>query len=652
VLTFSPIKNSSSYAARHLSYSDYADEQAKVTGQWMGKLAAELGLSGAVVNEKLEALGAGHHPETGEKLRPRIRKDENAINLYDFTISAPKSLSMLAVIEGDEWLLAAHDRCVAKAMSEVETLAATRVRMDGANENRTTGNLAIAVYRHDTSRDLDAQVHSHCVVPNLTFDPVENRYKALKARPICEAANYATEVYRNELARELMSLGYEVETVYDENGRDAGLEIKKVDKPLRDKQSSRSNTRDELIEQFKREKGKTPTNKQIAVMIRESREDKLKEISTAEVRALQRERIGEEGRNTLHQVHKEARERGPIVEHSPALESLEYAKAHLFARRSVFREHEILTEALKHGRGRIRLDELKAAMQEQILSGELIGSGGDLATRQTLERERAILMSVNRGIGQYEKLGGESRRFQPAAEAGLNEEQRKAVTGILSSRDGVVCLQGAAGTGKTRTLGELRRGLMEGGREVFGVAPTQSAVEEMKKDGVEGSVSISNLLVNESMQEKLRGQVLFVDEAGMIGGEDMASLLQLREKLGFRMVLIGDTKQIQSVQATDSLRILQRESRLKTFELSEIQRQKGAYKKAMSALRDNPEEGFEQLVRMGAVHEVPVLDRAEAAVAAYQQDAAQPGKNGKPRSVLVVCPTWAEIDQDKEDRKS
>lgn len=643
MLTFSPIKNGSGYAARHLSYSDYVDENAKVTGQWMGKMAEQLGLSGEVSIDQFEALRTGCHPETGERLRPRIRED--GINLYDFTLSAPKSLSMLAINEGDTRLLGAHDRAVARSMAELETLAATRVRLDGLNENRQTGNLAIAVYRHDTSRDLDAQVHSHCVVPNVTYDPVEKRHKALKARPMCEAANYATEVYRNELAHEMMILGYELETIYDEHGRDAGFEVKKVEKPLRDKQSSRSATRDALIAEFQKREGRNPTKKEVAVLIRTSRKDKLPEISTADLRALQRERIGEDGRNTLHQVHREALERGPREESSPALESLEYAKAHLFARRSVFAEHEILTEALRHGRGRIRLGELKAVMQSQISSGELIGSRGDFATLQTLERERAIVGSVNRGIGQYEKLGGEGRRFQPAAEAKLNEEQARAVSGILNSRDGVVCLQGAAGTGKTRTLGELRRGIMEAGREVYGVAPTQSAVDEMKKDGVEGSVTISNLLVNQAAQEKLRGEVLFLDESGMIGGDDMASLLQLREKLGFRMVLIGDTKQIQAVMATDSLRIMQKESRLKTFELADIQRQKGAYKKAISTLRKDPAQGLSQLMDMGAVHEVPILDRAEAAVAAYRNEVSKSGKDGKQHSVLVVCPTWNEIDK-------
>ncbi|MHB2008359.1 MAG: MobF family relaxase [Acidobacteriaceae bacterium] len=147
-----------------MEYSDYYDEQRKVQGEWQGRGAELLGLRGEVTREQFEAIREGMHPETGEFLRPRHSADRigedgaeqsKARSLYDLTFSAPKSVSVQALVGGDERLLPAHDKAVREALAEAEHYAATRVRMDGANEDRTTGNWVVATYRHDASRELD-----------------------------------------------------------------------------------------------------------------------------------------------------------------------------------------------------------------------------------------------------------------------------------------------------------------------------------------------------------------------------------------------------------------------------------------------------------------------------------------------------------------
>ena len=150
------------YAARYLAQSDYYAEGQRVVGQWKGRGAELLGLSGAVETEDFESVRQGLAPRTGDFLRQRHSADRMAADgstlaqgrhLYDFTISAPKSISIMAILGGDERLLAAHERAVAETMEELEKHAASRVRQDGANGDRTTGNLALAIYHHDTSRD-------------------------------------------------------------------------------------------------------------------------------------------------------------------------------------------------------------------------------------------------------------------------------------------------------------------------------------------------------------------------------------------------------------------------------------------------------------------------------------------------------------------
>ena len=110
----------------------------------------------------------------------------------------------------DERILEAHTRAVRSALREFEAFAATRVRAGGAQSDRLTGNFAAALFTHDTSRALDPHLHTHCIVFNATFDPVENRWKALQNYELLRARKFAENVYYHELARELRGFGYQI----------------------------------------------------------------------------------------------------------------------------------------------------------------------------------------------------------------------------------------------------------------------------------------------------------------------------------------------------------------------------------------------------------------------------------------------------------
>jgi hypothetical protein len=162
-------------------------------------------------------LRQGLDPRTSDFLRVRHSADRTAVDgtklaqgrsLYDFTISAPKSVSVLAILGGDDRLIEAHRTAVAETLEEAEMYAASRVRQGGANKDRPTANLALAVYHHDASRELDPQLHTHAVAANLTYDGTEGRWKALQASEIYERRAYLSEVHRNALAREVRALGH------------------------------------------------------------------------------------------------------------------------------------------------------------------------------------------------------------------------------------------------------------------------------------------------------------------------------------------------------------------------------------------------------------------------------------------------------------
>jgi conjugative relaxase-like TrwC/TraI family protein len=649
MLTIRAMSGGVGYAQRHLEHSDYYDENRRVQGEWQGRGAELLGLRGNVAQKQFEAVREGLHPETGEYLRPRHGADRVAMDgteqskarsLYDLTFSAPKSISIQAMVAGDERLITAHDKAVRAALTEAENHAATRVRLLGANEDRTTGNWVVATYRHDASRELDPQLHTHAVAANLTYDGIEGRWKALQASGLYERRAFLTEVYRNTLAHEVRDLGYSIETRRDSRGRDLGFEIRGVSDQLLAKYSQRSAQRDQAIDEFTKQNGRKPTDNEVAVLVRETRADKLAEISTEQVRQQQQARLSPEEQRSLEQLQYNSMEyqQNASYEISRTQDSLQYAKEHLFERRSVVHDYELLTEALQHGRGQVDLGQLRGVLQVEQSQGELIHVGNRLATRDSLDREQRMVALVGKSIGQYPRLGG-TYEFRPTEH--LRDEQKHAVQQILDSRDFAVNLRGAAGTGKTATLQEIDRGLREAGRSVTAIAPTRSAVEELQKVGFRDAMTVSRLLEDESAQAALRGRVLIVDEAGMISGRQMDGILQLAEQQQTRILFSGDTRQIQSVEASDALRILEHESQMKSVSLTGVQRQSNAaYRDAIQTLRESPEQGFEKLERLGSVHEVSFAERGRVVADLYREMTTDPS-----RKILVVAPTHEEISR-------
>jgi conjugative relaxase-like TrwC/TraI family protein len=578
MLTIRAMSDGKGYSARYLERSDYYAEGERVLGLWRGRGAQLLGLSGDVRTEQFEALRRGCDPRTGEFLRQRQSADRTATdgttqsrgrNLYDFTFSAPKSVSIVASLGQDDRLTEAHRRAADETLKELETCAQTRVRQDGANEDRRTGNLVLAVYQHDTSRELDPQLHTHAVAANATYDGTEGRWKALQASEIYDCRAYLTEVYRNALARELRRLGYELVDRRDGRGRNKGFEIQGISEKLLEHFSQRSAQRNRAIAEFVQQTGRQPSDNEVAILVRKSRADKQVEISTEEVRRRQRARLTRDNERNLVQLREAALGRPEVREREQrsVAASLEYAQRHIFERVSVARVDELLAEALRYGRGHVGLGELKGHLALQESVGTVLRAGREVATRESLDREQEMVERLNRGLGRFERLGQSdfvvSDRLRP--------EQKNVIHFLLDSRDLAVNPRGAAGTGKTATLQELHRGLREAGQRVIAVAPTMSAVEERQKVGFASAMSLEKLLQDQKAHREIWNGVVILDEAGMVSGNQMAQVLRLAERQSARIVFSGDTRQIQSVEACDALRVLEKESRLKSCSLTQVQ---------------------------------------------------------------------------------
>lgn len=671
MLTAKAMTGGEGYAANHLSNSDYYAEGETVKGKWMGRGAELLGLEGEVTMQQFDAIRQAIDPATGEFLRQRqsadrygevtrngettIEKTGTGRNLYDFTVSAPKALSVLAL--EDPRAMEAHHAGVSAIAQELERLAGARIRKGAANAanlSRVTSNLVIARYDHTASRALDPQIHSHLVAGNLTYDGVEGKWKALDATEVYQQTGYLTEVYRNEAARVLNTLGYQT---YDrfEHGKDNGFGIVGINEETLEKFSRRTAQKEAAIQQFIRENGRQPSRNEISQLVRETRDAKLTAISTAEVIDRQRARMTPEEVRTLQGLRETALERGSIRQTAAAAPSLAHATEHIFERVSVAKEHEVKAEALRHGRGRIELPELKAAIRSNVVTGALLTAGGEVATEQTLERERRMIAAINDGARRFEPLG-QGHDFT-SANRRLNDEQKAGLAAVLESRDWAINIQGAPGVGKTYMLQELQRATGEARISIIPVAPSARAVQELQSEGFPQAMTIARLLSDPKQQAQLAGQVLLVDEAGMVSSQDMSELLKLAKDQRARIIFSGDTRQIKSVGEGDALRILERESKLSRVSLVEVQRQRNPeYKAAVQALRTNPAEGYRKLEAMGVIREVGWREVGPEVSRAYREAAAVPNLKGHARSILVVARTHDQIKSIshaiREDRKA
>ncbi|MGH7995104.1 MAG: MobF family relaxase, partial [Opitutaceae bacterium] len=212
------LRNAREYFREHLCVGEYYAEGQKVVGEWIGQGAFDLGLSGSVKQKDFLALCEGRHPETGKWLTQRhngVRREEgrtapNRRIFHDFVISPPKSVSVVALYQ-DPRIVELHSRAVGIAMKELEKFTETRVRRRKQNAERVTGNFAAACFQHETSRELDPHLHTHCVAFNATFDPVEGRWKALQTVGMYRAQKFVENLYFHEVARGLRTLGYEIE---------------------------------------------------------------------------------------------------------------------------------------------------------------------------------------------------------------------------------------------------------------------------------------------------------------------------------------------------------------------------------------------------------------------------------------------------------
>ena len=654
MLTIRTCKVFSKALGEYLRQADYYSEGMKVEGRCYGRLCQAVGLGETkyITDEAFARVASNHHAVTGEQLTERMKDGRRAG--YDAVFNAPKSVSIQAFLGGDERLIAAHERAVNEALQELEVSAC---HQDGQGINKryvASGAIAAAVFRHGESRALDPHLHSHAFIFNVTQND-SGRLLALESSNIFERTKYLTEVYRNALAREVHRLGYAIER------RAHGFELAGVSPELLVRFSKRAQQRVAATAAREAELGRELTRDEIAVLVRANREKKQYELTPVEVRQRQIEQVSDSELRQLRELRPPGPLRGVTYTVTPG-EARTRAIEHVFERRTVVPLHELTAEVIRQSYGQYSLRDLK----ETIAKGSgLLHADGQVSTVAALELEQSLVARINTGVGVCDALGHNG--ISPATP--LSAEQRNAVTTILGSTDRVTVFRGKAGTGKTHTLATAIESLNASGSEVICFAPSTQAVDMLKRDGIEqadsnrqaaaralsGADTVQRLLVDPVRQDDIAGKVVVVDEYGLLSARQLQELVDLVETRRARLVLVGDSAQHKSVEAGDGARIVEKESRATVAELREVKRQSAnpAYRAAAEALAaGRVGEGLKRLDRMGAIVEVEnptarrvrMIEEWHAASQETKFVRTRDGTRELAKTVLMVAPTWAEID--------
>lgn len=609
------------YYTNGLTKEDYYTEKGDIIGNWYGKGAEKLGLKGSVEQSEFEALINNTHPITGDKLTPR--NTTNRRIGYDINFHAPKSVSIVYSLTQDTEILEAFRTSVQETMQNIEQYAQTSVRKNGAKELRNTGNITYSEFVHFTARPVDGKpdphLHAHCFTFNNTFDEKEGKFKALQNEGIKKNAPYFEAYFHNSFANKLEGLGYNIE-----RGKKS-WEIKNISKTAIKEFSRRTNE----IEKTAKEKG-IDNAKQKAELGAKTRQKKESNLSWNEMLLDWQKRLPEEDKNTLQNLKNNTLPQKEKTAERIVKETIIDG----FEKKSLIEQNRFKAMALKKNIGSHSSEAIEKAIAECGLI-EKHDKGKDyFTTKQVQAEQQKMIETATKGKGLFRPLNTD---YSIKTDY-LNEQQKDAIKHIHQSKDLVTIVQGGAGVGKTTLMKEAVQGIEENGKTVFAFAPsTQASKGVMREEGFSNADTVSRLLVDKKLQTKCKDNVIWIDEAGMVGTRTMSKVLDIAKKQNARILLTGDTKQHSSVERGDAMRLLQEKAKIKSPRVSEILRQKGEYKKAVSHISDGEiTKGFKQLNKLGAIKEVKEEIRYEQLAEDYTHF------SGANKKVLVVAPTHKE----------
>lgn len=595
-------------------YYKAGTEEGERAATWFGKAAEENGLSGFVDDRQFAQLLDGEAPD-GKLMGRYVDGERQHRPGLDLTFSASKSASVAALVIGDKRIIEAHDAAVRAAMTVVEErFIKTRFQQDGEIVTKNGEGIIAGIYRHDTSRALDPNLHSHAVIANMVKNE-NGGYSAIRNEAVYKNQKLITEIYRSDFENRMADLG-----IATERGKYGEVNISGISQEVTEAFSKR---RQEILNALDN-KGmdvSPETASKAALATRAAKHknldrDALRETWRADALAaglgrdqLDLGRVGHAAPQPVIPLDQQ-RPIDPLAETGQPSGMFGKAKAmlssaaavarvetdprqavnraveHISERESAYSRAD-LTVAAMHFAYRSDFKAVDAEINRQIKAGRLFESGEDgqiLTDKASVELERSILASWRKAekaggleLNGYRGRSGESTLLTKlAAVTSLTDGQRAAIENTLTGSGRYVGIQGYAGSGKTFMMERMAHYAGQSGYEVKGFAPSHQAVQELAS--VLGS---AETLAKVTTAERHHPQdvdnsrtILVVDEASMVSAQDMRSFMDYAERTGApRVVFVGDTQQLDAVAAGQPFAQMQKAG-MRTAVMDEIRRQR------------------------------------------------------------------------------
>jgi conjugative relaxase-like TrwC/TraI family protein len=577
------LKGTPANIARYYAVGDYYAKGADEHSEWGGRIATELGLGGKVDPAAFKELLAGK--VAGQQLgRHRANGEIQHHPGWDFAVNAPKSVSIMALVAGDECILAAHERAVGRALAYLEEHAALRHRVEGAIVQETTGRLVFARFTEHASRELDPHLHTHVVVMNITNRADGSQMASLETRAMFAEQMVAGQIYRNELAHDLREAGYTIEA----DPRTGLFEIRGVPRELIDAMSQRAEQIDAhakvhgLEGQAARRKSFYETRgpkEKVAL-------DVLHDRWTTRAGALA-ELLGE--------VRSQA-ERGAGQWADPpsgtAQRAMLFGIRQAETREAVNNLGRMFRLGLASHVGEVRLADIRPLAEAHEQRAKLLATrhktGDEIHTRgrtsrRTARLEIALSEHLSLGLGDAVPIATAERIKEVIAEAGLNPAQQAALVHIGTTSDRIAGVEGVAGAGKSTLVKALNEAAGDG-TTLIALAPTSSAAANLGATAGIEARTVASLVAGGG-----RGlddtHVLVLDEAGQLGNRQALRVLEISRLTGARLILLGDDKQTGAIEQGKAFWLLQQLGLPKASLTESVRQETRAMKAAVTQAR-------------------------------------------------------------------
>ncbi|CAO1670486.1 MobF family relaxase [Salinicola sp. NYA28a] len=655
-------------------YTDSADDYYAKDGsamQWHGKAAETLGLDGHVDQSRFHELMRGHIDDQTQLRRVKLQDMDKERLGYDLTFSAPKGVSLQALVHGDQRIIDAHDKAVAAAVKEAEGLAMARSTTQGKTSIEETGNLAVAAFRHETSRELDPQLHTHGFVMNLT-QRKDGEWRALTNDRIVNSLSHLGNVYRAELAKELHSQGFQLR--YDKNGT---FDLAHFSREQVDHFSQRSQQIEKALAEKGLDRG-SATQAEKNQLSLATRRKKDGNVDREVLREVWQERSREAGIDYSRKEWAGAgydpkavdRQSMPTNLSNPrehwANESVKFAIEKNTERQAIVTTKQLEHDALTHGQPVVSITDIRAAIERRAREGHLIKESDTYRSmnqagngRKGKSEEGPALTRAEWTRQVQEDTGrskAEARRLvdQGIEQGRLFKAEPRYTTQIAMQRERDILRMERQGRGGVAAVAkdkevdrflERHSTLSKGQREsvqmigtstnrftaVQGYAGvgksfmTTTAKELLEDRGyqVQG-VAMYNSQVGNLKNEGIDSQtvaaflkaseknlgpksVVFLDEAGVVPARQMRDLMKEVDRHGARLVMLGDISQTKAIESGKPMEQLMKAG-MQTSRMDEIQRQKSSPELLKAVQFAAEGKTGQSLGHLKSIQEVPVAN--------------------------------------------